>query len=56
VNYRDLDHHFEDAPLVFSKSKPLAVSVNCQKPGPGNSTCEPAVLFTGRIVTAKSTP
>jgi len=54
VNYRDLDHHFEDSPLLFTKNKPLTISLNCQKPGSGNGTCKPNVLFSGRIVTAKS--
>src|SRR4051794_7990721 len=54
VNYRDLDHHFEDSPLTFTKNKPLSISLNCQKPGPGNATCKPNVLFSGRVVTAKS--
>lgn len=54
VNYRDLDHHFEDSPLTFTKNKPLTISLNCQKPGPGNATCKPNVLFSGRLVTAKT--
>ena len=52
INYRDLDHHFEDGPLLFTKDSPLTVSLNCQKAGVG-STCHPNILFTGRIVTAK---
>ncbi len=53
ANFRDLDHHFEDAPLVFSNTTPLTVRVTCQKPGTGNATCKPSVLFSGRIVTKK---
>jgi hypothetical protein len=52
VNYRDLDHHFEDGPLLFTKDSPMSVSVNCKTAGVG-TTCHPNVLFTGRIVTAK---
>jgi hypothetical protein len=52
VNYRDLDHHFEDSPLLFTKSSPLTLTLNCQTAGSG-STCRPNVLFSGRIVTAK---
>jgi hypothetical protein len=51
VNYRDLDHHFEDSPLIFTRSKPLTISLNCQAAGQG-ATCRPNVLFSGRIVTA----
>jgi len=52
INYRDLDHHFEDGPVLFTKDSPLTISLNCQKAGVG-STCHPNILFLGRIVTAK---
>ena len=53
VNYRDLDHHFEDGPLLFTKASPLTISLNCQNAGAG-ATCRPSILFSGRIVTAKT--
>jgi hypothetical protein len=53
VNYRDLDHHFEDAPLLFTKARPMTVALNCQKAGAG-AICRPNILFTGRVVTAKN--
>src|SRR3954470_12177068 len=30
INYRDLDHHFEDGPLLFTKDSPLTLSLHCQ--------------------------
>jgi hypothetical protein len=53
ANFRDLDHHFDDEPLVFSNSAPLRVAVNCQTTT--TTHCHPSILFTGRVVTAKST-
>lgn len=52
ANWRDYDTHLNDSPLLFTKDSPLTVSLNCQKAGVG-STCQPNVLITGRIVTAK---
>jgi hypothetical protein len=50
ANFRDLDHPFQVEPLLFTSATPLEVAVNCQKPGSGRTTCQPAVLITGRLV------
>lgn len=55
ANFRDLDHPFQVEPLLFTAGKPLKVFVNCTTPGGSAKTCQPSVLFTGRIVTGKST-
>jgi hypothetical protein len=49
ANFRDLDQHFDNEPLIFSKDKPLRVRVNCQAGSSVNKNCQPSVLFTGRI-------
>ncbi|HEV7203745.1 MAG TPA: hypothetical protein VGN18_04000 [Jatrophihabitans sp.] len=58
ANFRDLDYHFDDEPLIFTSSAPLQVAVNCQKAGGGGAAhCNPSILFTGRyITTPKKTP
>lgn len=48
ANFRDLDHHFDDEPLVFTDTSPLRMAVHCQKTTTTN--CSPSVLFTGRLV------
>jgi hypothetical protein len=53
ANFRDLDHPFQVEPLLFTADKPLSVAVSCQKTT--TTTCQPSVLFTGRLVTKKST-
>jgi hypothetical protein len=54
ANFRDLDHHFDDEPLVFTPSTPLRIAVNCQVAGSNQTHCHPSILFTGRVVsTAK---
>lgn len=56
ANFRDLDYHFDDEPLVFTSSAPLQVGVNCQKAGGGGAAhCNPSILFTGRMVTKPKT-
>jgi hypothetical protein len=54
ANFRDLDHHFDDEPIIFSKSKPLQLAINCQKTS--TTRCHVSVLFTGRVATIKSAP
>jgi hypothetical protein len=49
ANFRDLDHHFDDEPLVFTSATPLRVAVNCQSTT--TTHCHPSILFTGRFVT-----
>jgi hypothetical protein len=49
ANFRDSDQHFQ-VPMFFDKDQALVVSVNCTQPGPGATTCTPAVLFSGRLV------
>jgi hypothetical protein len=51
ANFRDLDHPFQVEPLLFTKAKPLEVAVSCQKTT--TTTCQPSVLFTGRLVNKK---
>jgi hypothetical protein len=55
ANFRDLDHPFQVEPLLFTAGKPLKVSVDCEKPGGTATSCTPSILFTGRLVTNKST-
>ena len=55
ANFRDLDHPFQVEPLTFTADKPLTVTLQCDTPGGNESACRPSVLFTGRIVTDKST-
>lgn len=50
ANFRDLDHAFQNEPLVFTSTRPLQVAVNCQKAGAPATTCTPSILFTGRFV------
>jgi hypothetical protein len=54
ANFRDLDHAFQNEPLVFTKANPLRVSVNCQKAGTPATRCSPSILFTGRLVNKPS--
>lgn len=53
ANWRDLDQHFDDEPLIFTPGKNLRVAVNCQTTT--MTHCHPSVLFTGRFVTAANT-
>ncbi len=53
ANFRDLDHPFQVEPLLFTPGKPLSIAVSCQKTT--TTTCQPSVLFTGRLVTKKAT-
>jgi biotin carboxyl carrier protein len=55
-NFRDQDFHFDDEPLIFTKLAPLSLAVNCQKPGPPATTCQPSILFTGRMVNKPPSP
>jgi hypothetical protein len=56
-NFRDQDFHFDDEPLIFTNAAPLTIAVNCQKAGAPATTCQPSILFTGRIVdTSKPSP
>ncbi len=54
ANFRDLDQHFDDEPLLFTTAAPLRVAVNCQVTTTTN--CHPSVLFTGRIVAKATQP
>ena len=53
-NFRDQDFHFDDEPLIFLRSAPLTLAVNCQKAGAPATTCQPSILFTGRVVDTSS--
>ena len=53
ANWRDLDQHFDDEPLIFTPGKPLRVAVNCQTTT--TTHCHPSVLITGRYVSASNT-
>jgi hypothetical protein len=53
-NFRDQDFHFDDEPLIFTNSAPLTLAVNCQKAGAPATTCQPSILFTGRMVSKPS--
>jgi biotin carboxyl carrier protein len=55
-NFRDQDFHFDDEPLIFTNSAPLSLAVNCQKPGAPATTCQPSILFTGRMVDKPASP
>jgi hypothetical protein len=56
-NFRDQDFHFDDEPLIFTNAAPLTIAVNCQKAGAPATTCQPSILFTGRVVdTANPSP
>jgi hypothetical protein len=55
-NFRDQDFHFDDEPLIFTNSAPLSIAVNCQKAGAPATTCQPSILFTGRMVNKPPTP
>jgi hypothetical protein len=50
ANFRDLDHAFQNEPLVFTTTTPLKVAVNCKKAGITGGHCTPSILFTGRLV------
>ncbi len=52
ANFRDLDQHFDDEPLIFTKAAPLRVAVNCQSASAVSTHCHPAILFTGRYAAA----
>jgi len=54
-NFRDTDFHFDDEPLIFTNSAPLTIAVNCQVAGGPSGTCQPSILFTGRLVKKGST-
>lgn len=46
--FRDLDYHFV-APIVFPAGTDLTFRAECDKPGPGQSTCTPALTLTGLL-------
>lgn len=45
-NYRDYDLHFVTA-ITIGTGQSLTVSVTCDKPGAGQTSCSPAVLVSG---------
>ena len=54
ANFRDLDQHFDNEPLIFTTANPLRVAVNCQTASAVNPHCDPSILFTGRYAAAPS--
>jgi hypothetical protein len=55
ANFRDLDQHFDNEPIVFTKDKPLRIAVNCQAASAVSTHCHPSILFTGRVATKPKT-
>ena len=47
ADFRDLDVHYDNAPLVFDADHPVRVTVDCTN---ANADCTPSVLFDGKYV------
>jgi hypothetical protein len=45
-DFRDLDYHFDDQPLVYDADHPLRITVDCTNSA---TACTPAVLVSGQL-------